>query len=117
MIQSIQSFKFLIVIAAVLIHGVWNIAVASPSARLLLASTGTAIDDTVITTKIKAAYLRDPVVGVLEIHVDTIRGIVYLSGLANTEAEKERAATLAQSIEGVLEVKNDIRVKEAPSSE
>lgn len=48
-------------------------------------------------------------VGALDIHVDTIKGVVYLSGLANSEAEKEQAATLAKTVEGVVEVRNNSR--------
>jgi osmotically-inducible protein OsmY len=116
MIHRITTLQLLAAIAATPAHGVWNSALASPSDRPLLASTGMVSDDTVITAKIKAAYIRDPVVGALDIHVDTIKGVVYLSGLADNEAEKERAATLAQSIEGVVEVKNNIPVKPAPTN-
>jgi hyperosmotically inducible protein len=86
---------------------------AGPPDGPALASTGTAIDDTVITTKIKAAYVQDPLVGALDIHVDTYGGIVRLAGTANSEAEKERAATIARSIEGVREVQNNIQVRQA----
>jgi len=116
MIHPIKPLMLLTAIAAALTHGIWNIALAGPLDYPRLASTGTVIDDTVITTKIKAAYVRDPVVGALDIHVDTIKGVVYLSGLADNEAEKERAATLAQGIEGVVEVKNNILVKPAPTN-
>ena len=116
MIHPIQSLPLLAAIAAVLTHGAWNTAVAAPSERPRLASTGTVIDDTVITTKIKAAYVRDPVVGALDIHVDTIKGVVYLSGLADSEAERERAATLARSVEGVVEVRNNIQLKTPPAN-
>jgi hyperosmotically inducible protein len=89
-----------------------GLALAAPPIRpQQLASTGTAIDDTVITGKIKAAYLKDPLVGVLDIHVDTYRGMVTLDGTVNTEEEKTRAATLARSVEGVREVKNNIQVR------
>lgn len=87
---------------------------ASPNGALRLASTGTVIDDTVITTKIKAAYVQDPLVSTLDIEVDTERGVVRLGGFANSEAEKERAATLARSVDGVVEVRNDIQVKPTP---
>jgi osmotically-inducible protein OsmY len=38
---------------------------------------------------------------------------VRLNGAANSEAEKERAATIARSMDGVVEVRNDIQVKPA----
>ncbi|MBP1150119.1 MULTISPECIES: BON domain-containing protein [unclassified Methylocaldum] len=117
MTHPIKSLTLLTAVAAALTPGIWNIATADPLDRPFLASTGTVIDDTVITTKIKAAYVRDPVVGALDIHVDTIKGVVYLSGLANSEAEKEKAATLAKTVEGVVEVKNNIQVKPAATGE
>jgi hypothetical protein len=95
-----------------LVSGVSCAALAELPIVPVLAGTGTAIDDTVITTKIKAAYVQDPLVGALDIHVDTYRGVVRLRGSAHSEAEKERAATVARSIEGVREVQNNIEVRQ-----
>jgi hyperosmotically inducible protein len=111
----IQFSKFMAPVAAIaiiLLPAIWTVAVAGRSDGPLLASTGMAIDDTAITTKIKAAYVQDPLVGALDIHVDAYRAVVRLGGTANSEAEKERAATLARSIEGVREVRNDIQVRQ-----
>lgn len=109
-----SSVKLITVTAAVAAFGIGavpSLALAQSPDAPQLASTGSAIDDTVITTKIKAAYVQDPVVGVLDIGVETVRGVVHLRGQVNSEAEKERAATIAKSVEGVQEVQNDIRVK------
>jgi hyperosmotically inducible protein len=111
--QPVKSIGSLAAIAMILSVGAVGAAFAGTPDRPLLASTGTAIDDTLITTKIKAAYVQDPLVGALDIHVDTYRGVVRLSGFANSEAERERAATLARNVDGVREVKNDIQIKEA----
>jgi osmotically-inducible protein OsmY len=74
-------------------------------------STGEYLDDTTLTTKVKTALLRDPVVSALAINVETFKGVVQLSGFADNEGERQRAADLARSVEGVASVKNDIRLK------
>ena len=74
-------------------------------------SAGEVIDDSWITTKIKAAYAEDKTVSMLGIGVDTNKGIVQLSGFANNPAEVHRAVELARGIKGVKSVKNDSRLK------
>jgi hypothetical protein len=72
---------------------------------------GGMIDDTLITTKVKAAFVRDETVSALRIGVTSNNGIVQLSGFANSPQEAERAAMVASQIPGVKEVENDIQVK------
>lgn len=74
-------------------------------------STGEVIDDTVITTKVKAILIKDPVVRGRDVSVETFKGDVQLSGWVNSHAEAEQAATLARTVRGVKSVHNDIRVK------
>lgn len=74
-------------------------------------SSGQYIDDSAITTKVKAALLRDPQVSGLAINVDTFKGTVQLSGFANSELERRQAAALAKSVEGVTAVQNRISLK------
>lgn len=74
-------------------------------------STGEYVDDSVITTKVKTALLDDPVVKGLEINVETFKGVIQLSGFANSDVEKDQAGRLAKSVEGVVSVENDIIVK------
>jgi hyperosmotically inducible periplasmic protein len=74
-------------------------------------STGEYVDDTALTTKVKTALLQDPEVSGLAINVETFKGEVQLSGFANTEAERQRAAALAKKVPGVVAVTNDIRLK------
>jgi len=74
-------------------------------------STGEVVDDSWITTKVKAAFVEDPVVSALGIKVDTFKGVVQLSGFANNSTEISRAAEIARGIKGVKEVKNDVRLK------
>ena len=67
-------------------------------------STGQAIDDTLITTKVKASFAADPQVSALAITVETDNGVVNLSGVVENEAERQRAIQLAQGMEGVTRV-------------
>lgn len=74
-------------------------------------STGEYLDDSVITTKVKAAFVEDKTVNALDIKVVTFKGTVQLSGFANNPQEIDRAVTIARSVKGVDAVKNDIRLK------
>ena len=74
-------------------------------------STGEVIDDAAVTTKVKSALLGDPDVKGLAVKVKTYRGEVQLSGFVSTQAEKDRAGQVAQGVNGVQSVRNDIVVK------
>lgn len=73
--------------------------------------TGEYIDDSVITAKVKAAFINDPAVKATEINVETFKGEVQLSGFVAQPADAQRAADLARGVKGVKSVKNDVRVK------
>lgn len=73
--------------------------------------TGEYIDDAVITTKVKAALVEDPLTKAYQIDVDTYKGVVQLSGFVATQAEANRAGEVARGVQGVTSVKNDIRLK------
>jgi len=74
-------------------------------------SAGEVIDDSVITTKVKTAFVEDKAVSALNISVETFKGTVQLSGFANNDTEVTRAVQLASQVKGVKSVKNDIRLK------
>lgn len=76
-------------------------------------STGEYIDDSTITTKVKAAFVSDKVVDSMDVKVETFKGTVQLSGFADSSAEIERAAQIAAKVAGVKGVRNDIRLKPA----
>ena len=75
------------------------------------AGTGEYIDDTVITTKVKAAILDEPTVKVTEINVETFKGVVQLSGFVSSQADIDKAVQIARGVGGVKSVKNDMRIK------
>jgi osmotically-inducible protein OsmY len=73
--------------------------------------TGEYIDDTVITTKVKAAIFNEPGLKSAEINVETFKGVVQLSGFVSSQANVSKAVELARGVRGVQSVKNDMRVK------
>jgi hyperosmotically inducible protein len=77
-------------------------------------STGEYLDDSVITAKVKSAFVADKQVSALDIQVTTFKGVVQLSGFASSRQEIDRAVELAREVPGVKSVKNDIR--RAPQS-
>jgi len=73
--------------------------------------TGEYVDDTVITTKVKAAIFNEPTLKSAEINVETFKGTVQLSGFVNSRADIEKAVQVARGVAGVTAVKNDMRMK------
>lgn len=74
-------------------------------------STGQYVDDTVITTKVKAAIFNDPALKSSEINVETFKGVVQLSGFVSSPTMVDKAVADAQSVGGVVSVKNDLHLK------
>jgi osmotically-inducible protein OsmY len=74
-------------------------------------ATGEYVDDSVITTKVKAAILNEPTLSSAEINVETFKGEVQLSGFVNSSADISKAVEVARGIKGVNSVKNDMRLK------
>jgi hyperosmotically inducible protein len=73
--------------------------------------TGEYIDDSVITTKVKAAVLNDASLKSAEINVETFKGVVQLSGFVNSAKDIDKAVEVARHVKGVTSVKNDMRLK------
>ena len=77
------------------------------------AKTGAAIEDAEITARVKAAIFAEPGLKTLQISVDTVAGVVSLSGSVDTPANSEMARSLAGAVTGVKEVQNKLVVKPA----
>ena len=99
-----------------------SLALAAALAAVLAATSGCAvtrnqetvgayIDDTTLTTRVKAKFAADPVVSAMAISVETLKGTVQLSGFAKTAAERATAETLARATSGVVAVRNDIALR------
>ena len=74
-------------------------------------STGQYLDDSAITTKVKAAIFNEPTLKSAEINVETFKGQVQLSGFVSSRASMDRAVTVARGVGGVTSVKDDMRLK------
>ncbi len=73
---------------------------------------GAFVKDSVITTKIKTKLASEHLSSVERIKVDTDKdGVVWLSGVAKTQNEANRAIMIARNTEGVRSVKNDLQVE------
>ena len=73
--------------------------------------TGEYVDDTVITSKVKAAVFNEPMLKSAEINVETFKGVVQLSGFVSSQAAANKATEVARGVGGVKSVKNDMRIK------
>jgi len=73
--------------------------------------TAIVVDDAAITTKVKTAVLAEPGLKTLQINVDTKDGVVTLSGTVDTPVLKERAMQIAQQVNGVRSVVDNLAIK------
>jgi osmotically-inducible protein OsmY len=73
--------------------------------------TGEYVDDSVITSKVKAAIFNEPSLKSAEINVETFKGAVQLSGFVSSPAAISKAVAVTRSVGGVTSVKNDMLVK------
>jgi hyperosmotically inducible protein len=74
-------------------------------------TVGSAVDDTIITAKVKTALVRDDTVKALDISVRTNKGEVQLSGYVENETQVSRATEVARTVEGVKTVDNKMSLK------
>jgi len=73
--------------------------------------TGEYVDDSAITTKVKAAIFNEPALKVFQINVETFKGEVQLSGFVDTAQTVKKAGEVARGVKGVNSVKNNLIVK------
>ena len=74
-------------------------------------TVGAYVDDTAITTAVKARFAENKEVAATSISVETLNGTVMLSGFAKNATEKSMAETIARGVKGVKAVKNEITVR------
>jgi osmotically-inducible protein OsmY len=74
-------------------------------------STGEYVDDSVITTKVKAKLANDDFFKSFEISVETFKGVVQLSGFVNSQQAVNKASEIVRTVQGVKSVKNNLIVK------
>ena len=66
-----------------------------------------------VTAKVKAALVQDPVTKVHEITVETFKGTVQLSGFVESDEARARAVELAKDVDGVKQVKDALEVRKS----
>ena len=74
-------------------------------------STGEYVDDSVISNKVRGQLLGDKDLNITQIDIETYKGVVQLSGFVDTPEAKNRAGTVAASVSGVKQVRNNLVVK------
>ena len=74
-------------------------------------TVGAYIDDTTITTQIKARFAEDKQVDATSIRVETLNGTVMLSGFAKSATERNTAEAIARRVNGVKLIKNEIAIR------
>ncbi|MDB5897875.1 MAG: transport-associated protein [Ramlibacter sp.] len=74
-------------------------------------TVGAYVDDTAITTSVKARFIDNKQVDAASIKVETLNGTVLLSGFAKNGAEKASAENIARNVSGVRAVRNEILVR------
>jgi osmotically-inducible protein OsmY len=74
-------------------------------------TVGAYVDDAAITTAVKAKFVDDKIVSAGSISVETLNGVVQLSGFANSTTEKMQAEQIARRSKNVRSVRNDIVVR------
>jgi osmotically-inducible protein OsmY len=91
--------------------GAVNVMAADSTAPKTDRTAGQVIDDSVLTGKVKSALIADSRTKAYQINVTTKEGVVYLNGVVDSAAAKMAATEVAQSIEGVKAVDNELSAK------
>lgn len=97
--------------AALLAALMASTVVAGCSSTPTQQSAGEAVDDGVVTAKVKAALGGDPVTKAHQINVETFKGTVQLSGFVESDEARSRALQLARDVAGVRKVKDAMEVR------
>ena len=100
--NSIKRFFFLLCMI---------VALAGCAGSKTHESTGEYFDDVILTSKVKASILGDARTKFLQIHVETFKGVVQLSGFVDSQAAADQAVHLARTVKGVRQVNNSLIVK------
>ena len=102
---------FLLAILLVSMLGCASTSTSTSTPTSKQEGTGEYFDDTVITTKVKAAIFNEPSLKSAEINVETFKGTVQLTGFVSSRAAIDRAVEVTRGVAGVTSVRNDMRLK------
>ena len=104
--KSMSWLKTLCLSAAIMV------AVTGCAGNATQRSTGQYVDDKTISTKVKTALISDDQIKARNIDVETYKGVVALSGFVESASEADHAVSVAQKVDGVQSVKNDLHVRQ-----
>lgn len=107
MTQRIQHTTLAAAALALLLAGGQAIATDDPRTDDRMGDSDQPVGDTWITTKVKTSLLADEDVAGLQVDVETVNGVVTLSGDVDSQAQIDEAKRIAAGIEGVTEVNTD----------
>ncbi|MCE4540469.1 BON domain-containing protein [Pelomonas sp. P7] len=97
--------------AALLVVGALVAPLAHAEDHKPASATRTWVKDSMVTTKVKAELAASKVSSLARVHVETdADGYVQLTGKVATQADKDRAETIAKSVQGVKSVDNQLTV-------
>lgn len=96
---------------AVAITAVMMLTVTGCAVQRGQESVGAYVDDSGITTMVKARFVDNKQVDAAAISVETMKGTVMLSGFAKNATEKNTAETIARGVKGVVAVRNEIAIR------
>lgn len=103
---------FMRILFALVIAGLMAGPLAACAGTRTQESTGEYVDDSVISNKVRAQLLSDRDLNMFKIDVTTFKGEVQLSGFVDNADAKARATQVAQNVEGVKIVHNNLVVKQ-----
>jgi osmotically-inducible protein OsmY len=99
-----------------LVVGALAVTLAACAAVQGRETTGEYVDDATISTKVRAEIIRDPNLKMGQIGVETMQGVVQLTGFVDTPQASATAGQVARAVKGVKEVKNNIVVRPADTT-
>lgn len=74
-------------------------------------SLGQNVDDTTITTTVKSKLALEKASSLTRIGVDTVKGVVHLTGVVESAAVRDRATAVAREVGGVRDVVNNLQLQ------
>lgn len=107
-----MNFKTIFVSATIAAFAIPTVAISAESkAPAQKSEAAQFASDAAITAKVKSAFLAEKNLNSLDISVETLNGVVQLSGFVVSSAQIDQATDVAKRVKGVKDVKNDLRLK------
>lgn len=117
--QQIMMKKLTLALGSVVLLGTAHVACAAEQRtshdKEKSGSVGQYVDDATITARVKSRFASDSTVSAARIKVDTVKGVVELSGRVASETEREQAVTIAKNVPDVRGVRNNLSVQRSPA--